>query len=75
MKLKNEKLKKAREIKGLTQVEIASKANITTRNYQKYENEGRTPNVQTAICIAKILKVTTLKGFYELWDGNPNSSL
>lgn len=51
----NIKLKNAREKKGLTQVQVAEKANITVVAYQNYEAERRVPNVQTAKLIAKAL--------------------
>ncbi len=54
----NTKLKNAREKTGLTQVEVAKKANITESGYQKYEYGKRIPNVQTAIKIAKALDST-----------------
>ena len=54
----NIKLKETREKTGLTQVEVARKANITERAYQHYEYGERVPNVKTAILIAKALKTT-----------------
>lgn len=51
-------LKKLREKTGLTQVEIAEKANITERSYQRYEAGERVPNVHTAQLIAQALHTT-----------------
>lgn len=48
-------LRKAREKIGLTQKDLAKKANITTRGYQNYEMGIRKPSVDTAIKIAKVL--------------------
>lgn len=48
-------LKTTREKKGFTQVEVADKANITVRAYQRYEAGERVPNVHTALNIAKVL--------------------
>ena len=48
------KLKKARkQIPGLTQEQIAKKANISTMSYQRYESGLRRPNVATAKRIAE----------------------
>lgn len=52
------KLKKIREIKGLTQIEIAKKSNITKRSYQRYEYGERVPDVYTAQLIAQALHTT-----------------
>ena len=48
-------LKQVREQKGFTQVEIADKASIAVRAYQRYEAGERVPNVHTAISIANAL--------------------
>lgn len=66
MKLRNN-LKTIRQDKGLTQVQVAKKAKVTVRAYQKYENEGQVPNALTAICIAKALDTTV----ETIWGGNP----
>lgn len=58
MTVKNQKLLKARQRLELTQVETAKRAEITVRAYQKYENEGQTPNAKVAIRIAKALAST-----------------
>ena len=57
MKITNQ-LKCIREQKGLTQVEVANKAEITERSYQRYEAGERLPNVHTAQLIAKALNTT-----------------
>lgn len=51
-------LKQIRKIRGLTQVQVADKANIVQRVYQRYEAGERSPNVQTAKKIAKVLNST-----------------
>jgi len=48
-------LKQVRQQKGFTQVEVADKANITVRAYQRYEAGERVPNVHIALNIAKVL--------------------
>lgn len=66
MKL-TDKLKGIRQNKGLTQVQVANKANIAVRMYQCYENEGRVPKATTAIDIANALDTTV----ETIWGGNP----
>ncbi len=58
------KLREAREkIPGLTQVEVAKRAGITTRAYQIYESGDRIPRADVAVKIAKIVKSTVEKLF------------
>ena len=52
------KLKKRREERGLTQVEIAKKAGISWRAYQTYEAGDRIPKADTAKLVAKALDST-----------------
>ena len=59
----NIKLKNARKKEGLTQAEVAEKANISTRQYQRYESGKRLPNVETAKLIAKALHTEIEKIF------------
>lgn len=54
----NTKLKTTRQKQGLTQIQVAEKANITTRQYQRYENGERMPKANTAKLIAKTLNST-----------------
>lgn len=54
----NIRLKKAREKCGLSQAEVAKKAEITERGYQRYEAGERVPNVLIAKRIACILNCT-----------------
>ena len=54
--MKNEKLKQARQKQCLTQVQVADKAHISERAYQRYEAGEQNPNAKTAKEIAKILK-------------------
>jgi len=60
-------LKECRVRKGLTQLEVARKVGISTRTYQAYEANTRTPDVVTAIYIANILGVQDIR---KLWSGN-----
>lgn len=52
------KLKKIREKMGFTQVQIAGKASITERGYQRYEAGERVPDAHTAQLIARALGST-----------------
>ena len=54
----NTKLKTTRQKQGLTQVQVAEKANITERQYQRYENGDKMPKANTAKLIAKTLNST-----------------
>lgn len=54
----NSKLKERRLEQGLTQVEVANKANISERYYQKLETQNSTPAVDIAIKLANILDST-----------------
>ena len=51
-------LKIIRESKGLMQIQVAEKANISIRSYQRFESGKCTPNVITAQKIASILNVS-----------------
>lgn len=62
----NIKLQKTREKTGLTQVQVAIKANVSERSYQDYEAGRRVPNATTAILIAKALNSTVEELFKEL---------
>ena len=53
----NTKIKCAREKAGLTQTQVAEKAQIATRSYQRIE-KGLQTKVSTAILIAKALNST-----------------
>ena len=66
-------LQAKRQSMGLTQVQVAEKAGITARGYQRYEaSKGskayREPSITTAIKIADALGVKDLR---ELWGSNP----
>ena len=56
--MRNIKLIEARKKTGLTQVEVAKKANITVTSYQRYETGERIPRADTAKLIAKALNST-----------------
>lgn len=64
--MKNIKLVKRRNETGLTQVEVAKKANITERAYQNYE-AGRKPKTDVAIRIADVLGVKSYQDFKKLF--------
>lgn len=55
------KLKEAREKCGLTQEQIAKKAEISIRAYKMYESGERIPRADVATRIAKIVKSTVEK--------------
>ena len=65
--MKNIKLIEARNKIGLTQVEVAEKANITERAYQNYE-AGRKPKSDVAIRIADVLRVKSYRDFKDLFS-------
>ena len=51
-------LKETRKKTGLTQVQVAEKANVPIRVYQRYEAGERVPNARTAKLIARALNST-----------------
>ena len=55
---KETKLKTTRQKTGLTQWEVAEKANISTRRYQDYEAGKYSKSIDTAKLIAKALNST-----------------
>ncbi|MDR0571084.1 MAG: helix-turn-helix domain-containing protein [Clostridiales Family XIII bacterium] len=63
----NQTLKTKREQAGLTQADVAGKAQIPTHTYQRYEYGQRVPNARTAVLIARALGSTV----EELWQGQP----
>ena len=65
--MKNENLIKARAKTGFTQAEIASKANITSICYHRYEAGERIPRADVAIRIADALGVKSLRQFKEIF--------
>lgn len=75
MNPKNEKLIKAREKRGLTQVQVAEKSRISVGAYQRYEYGDRKPGVDIAIRIAKILNSTVEELFGAGTPNNSNQSL
>ena len=52
------KLKTTREQKGLTQVQVAKQAKISTRRYQDYEAGKYSNSITTAKLIARALNST-----------------
>ena len=55
-----------RQLKGLTQNELAKLTGISAMSYHRYEKGDRVPDARTAIRIAKALGTTVEK----LWGGN-----
>lgn len=51
----NNNLKQCRKSAGLKQVQIAKKAQISVRNYQRIESGKQEPKVSVAILIAQAL--------------------
>ncbi len=54
----NLKLRAAREQSGKTQAQVAKEVGIAEAAYQRYEHDKNTPNVRTAIRIARALNST-----------------
>lgn len=64
------RLREMRMKKGFTQPQIAEKVGVGLRSYQRYEAEnGRNPDVLTALGIANALQVKDLR---KIW-GNPDT--
>lgn len=61
--MKNTKLRKAREKRGLTQAQVAKLVGTTERAYQYYEAGEREPTAKTAILIARAVGSTVEKLF------------
>lgn len=59
-------LKKIRRKKGLTQVQVAEKAGITERNYQRIESGEQQPKVMTAMLIAQSLNIENIEDIFPL---------
>lgn len=51
------KLQKARQAANISQEEIAHKANISLRHYQRIEKGESIPTVKIALAICKVLHV------------------
>ncbi len=56
-----EKFKKARKSIGLTQLEVAEKANIDVNYYAQIERGEKNPSLETLKVLMKILKIKSLK--------------
>jgi DNA-binding XRE family transcriptional regulator len=52
------KLKEQRIQSGFTQEEVAGSVDISTRQYQRYENEGFKPSIDKALSISKLFGVS-----------------
>ena len=57
------KLKAAREQSGKTQAQVAKEVGIKEQSYQKYEYDKSTPNVRTAIRIARAVGLAAVFTF------------
>ena len=57
------KLKAAREQSGKTQDQVAKEVGIKEQSYQKYEYDKSTPNVRTAIRIARAVSLAAVFTF------------
>ena len=68
----NTRLKTTRQQLGLTQEELAKKAQITTVSYQRYESGERIPKITTALLIAKALSSTVEELFAEAPEPHTN---
>lgn len=66
MNTKNIALRTTRKEVGMTQLEVAKKARITERAYQKYEY-GVDPGVKVAIRIAEALGIQSFDKFKDLF--------
>lgn len=66
--MKKTVLKDTREKRGLTQVQIAEKADISEVSYQRIERGVQEPGVHTATLIADALEVKTYKQFKSLFS-------
>ena len=58
---------KLRNIKNLTQKQVAERAYVTIRAYQNYEYGKRKPVVDIALNIAEVLGIVTLEDFRKLF--------
>jgi len=66
-------LKKARQNKGFTQLELAKLSNISERQYRRIELEEQTPSVDTALLIAQALN-TTVEELFPLSQDNSSDT-
>ncbi len=66
-------LKQKRKEKGLSQIEIAEKANIPIRSYQRYESGERIPTAYIAQLIAQALQ-TTVEELFPISQRNSSNT-
>ena len=59
------KLQAARKQSGKTQEQVAKEAKVGVRLYQQYEYDKSTPNVRTAIRIARAVGCAVEDVFYD----------
>lgn len=59
MSIVSERLKKARERKGLKQVDVFERTGINNKTLSRYENGGSEPDTQTLTQLADLYEVTT----------------
>lgn len=65
----NERLRRARLAKGLTQAQMAAIAGVARQMYTNYERLGQMPTISKALRIADALEVTDLREIWESGDG------
>lgn len=63
-------IKKLRRSRGLTQVQVAMRAQMSVRNYQRIEAGKCQPRIQTAKSIAEALNCTVEELFPTCRDAN-----
>ena len=61
-------LRAAREKSGKTQAQVAKESQISEAQYQNIEYGNSVPTVRTAIRIADVLGVKSLKAFKEIFS-------
>ncbi len=69
----NYRLKQIRKKSGLTQVQVAKKANITEISYQRIEYGTQRPSLTTALLIAQALN-TTVEELFPLSQDNSSDT-
>lgn len=61
------KIAEFRKAQNLTQRQLAEKLNIYYQVFQRWENGGRAPTVETALRLARVLN-TTVEELFQLED-------
>lgn len=55
----NERLRKARERKGLSQTEVSRRTNINNKTLSRYEKGGSEPDIETVKILAELYEVSS----------------